>query len=378
MKKNLSYLLFAIGMLFLIGGCSDHVDGLVPADILDLGGRGEYVDAGVSNKLFKTVDQMSSNDVIVAINGYALTKSTFDRMMALRLKSYMKMGDNAQTAMSKIDEYRQRYPKLFIGHRVLIDRALAEGLVTPEEVHKSVVKSLRNSAKRVKKSVEDLLKPVKGFEDLYFYELAVNYVVSKVVDKEIPPLMEVNPAFVSNVQETVTLENAKARATNELFRAQLKALRNDILAKRISFEAASDKYSHVDGEDTEISEGGKWGKFAQGDFESAETERIVFSLRPGELSEVLEEPNGFHVVRVDKIIPATKYDDGSILTSEERELSHIWKSKIPFLLSQDDASLSRDLKRQMQMRAMNKFTTDLVTNGVNKVVYPNGRVLFVQ
>ena len=379
MKINFASVLLVMAAVCAICGCWDSVEPVdVPADILNLGGRGEYVDAKVSKKTSKTVDQMSSNDVIVAVNGYALTKMTFDRMMALRIRSYMNQGASSQVAMSRVDEYRQRYPKMFLGHRLLVDRALEAGIVTPEEVRENVAESVRKTAKQAKKSVAQFINSIKGFEDLYFYELAVNYAVSKVVDKEIPPLMEVTPAFVSNVQETVTVENAKATASNELFRVQLKELREEIIAKKVSFEEASDKFSYIDRDDTVVAEGGKWGNFSQGDFDNEETERIVFSLRLGEISEVLEEANGFHIIRVDKITPATKYDDGSIATSEERELSHIWKSKIPFLLTQDDAILSRDLKRQMQMRAINKYTTDLATNGVNKVVYPNGRILFVQ
>ena len=363
--------LYLGAMLRVCGtGCSRDPDAAyrVPAEalLLEPAPAGAALTTGVA----RPFASLASNDVLVAVNGRVLTKGTFEALMALYLKGVLERKDMSPLVADKmLEEHRRAYPRLFVAQCLLVDHAFQSGLVTTNAVLEAVAARLRAAARKRKISVAQLLKAYARDAHYFLYEQCAAHVMDALVRAKIPPKTVVDDAFVAAVKRQVQTENAASRATNETTRAALADLRAQVLSGRQTLAAAAAAL-----EARGLGEGGDWGEFAADDFDSAAHAAKVFALKKGEISEILENDDGYRVVRVEEILPEEKDATGNEINPERRRLSHLHADKRPLLIEDSDIILTRDLKRQMQLQAVNDFVTGLMTNGQNTVVYPNGPV----
>lgn len=367
----------SVALSGLIVGCSkepaEHID--VGADVLDLAERTkDSFPVAATNRV---VDELGPEEVILAVNGSPLTKQIFDDMMLLKAAGLMaEKGATSQTVGQQLQTYRVSYPKSFIAQRLFIDYALSEGLVTSEEVDKATAKAVNEALAKSKKSAKAFLAMFKGKERMFYYEVGVSYLMNKVIAKRIPPKAVVNEQFVSNVQASVRQDNLMATKTNEMRRAFLTQLRNRIVAGEIPFEKAAAEYSLTFDGQKPKNFSGDWGTVEERDMNDPKLAAAVFALKRGEISPVLEDSDRLHLVKVEQIIPAKKDADDRIVSRERRKLKHVYLPKEELYVEDSPIVLTQDLKRQMQQQAVDAFIMGLMTNGTNKVEYPNGRVLF--
>ena len=83
-------------------------------------------------------------------------------------------------------------------------------------------------------------------------------------------------------------------------RTEAERIRSEILSGRISFEEAAKKYSQ---DKRSGSVGGALGPSPRGRFVES-FEKVAFSLDPGKISEPVKTRFGYHLVKVDKYLPA--------------------------------------------------------------------------
>ena len=319
----------------------------------------------------KRIVEMEGKDVILAVNGYPLTKEIYEDFMNLRREGLnARKGMNNLVAEQLMDEYCKNYIKSFIAQRLLFDQAFALGMVTEEEMLSAVEAKLKKDARKRGRKVCQTLSRFKGKERCFLYELCVSYVVDKIVHEKIPPKREVGPEFIAAVRKQVKENNAGAAKTNAAFRARLADYRTQILEKKLDFKAVARKMSGVPDDD------GLWGEFEEGSMDDPGVQAKVFAMREGEISDVIEDENGYHLVKVLKVTPPEKDEEGRVLMREKRLLSHLYIEKIPMLIEESDVVLTADLKKQMQLQAVNEYVTELSTNSVNRIEYPNGKDLF--
>lgn len=319
----------------------------------------------------KIIAAMASNDVIVAVNGYPLTKEAFDTMVELKFKEILQMKNMNQIAADqRLDEFKRHCPNNFILQRLLVDNAYQLGVVTTNEVLGAIEDMLKKDADRINKSVRDYRKRFLGKDKYFLYERAVSYVMNKLIAKKIPPKATVNEEFTAAVRNQVKKDNFEASKTNELIRARLDGWRNQILSGKSDFLKVA-KFLEGDAKGDGI-----WGTFEEQEMDDPEIAAAAFALKKGGISAVLEDDNGFHVVKVLEIMPAEKDANGAVVVREKRKLSHLYVEKIPLMLEESDVQLTADLKNQMQIQAINEYAAALMTNGCNRVEYPNGTKLF--
>ena len=324
-----------------------------------------------TNSVPKKIADMETNDVIVAVNGYPLTKQAFEDFMELRLEGLSKGDSMNSLALSQMmDEQREKYIPNFIGQRLLVDNAYELGIVTTEEVLSSVEKKLKKAAHKTGKTVDEYLKRFKGREKYFLYESCVSYVINKLTSMKIPPKLEVSPEFVAAVQHQTDLDNAAAEETNKLFKARLADYRRQILAKDLDFaELAKAMGSDEDGE-------GGWDEFEEGDMDDPAIQAAAFALREGEISDVVEGEESLELIKVLQITPAETNESGRVVSRERRKLSHISIEKVPMIIRSNDIQLTSELKAQMQTRAVSEYVTGLSTNKATRIEFPNGESLF--
>ena len=319
----------------------------------------------------KKIMAMQPDDVIVAINGYPLTKQTYDDMMLLKETGLMTDKDTSQIVAQKMmDQYRVSYIKNFIGQRLLVDNAFALGIATTNEVLSEVEAAIKKQARNRGKKVAEFIRRFKGRERCFYYEIYVSHIIDRIIHEKIPPKTVVDENFTAAVQKQVDIQNATAEATNKLYKARLEYYKQQIANEKLDFQSVVRAFTGDKDAD------GVWGEFEADDLTDPRVRAPVFALREGEVSDVLEDDDGFHLVKVLKIIPPEKDEEGRVITREKRTLSQIYIEKEPLIIRQSDILMTADLKRQMQLRAVNEYVTGLSTNSLNKIEYPNGRDLF--
>lgn len=371
-KKSVGAVLLVI---FGIIGCNRDALVLKPSDF-ELFDRLEGVNRPTKAAL--KIEQLSSNDVIVAVNGCALTKGTFDSVMEFRYKNLMRRKDmNNMMATKMLDEYRKGYPKMFVTQRLLVDDAFKTGVVTTNEAIEEVAAEILSMAKNKGKSAEAFLKSLGAEKPYFLYECYVNFIMNRLISERIKPLAEVNDDFLKAVRDEVKKNNTTSEKYNNDAKKFLRKCRDDIKSGKMSFAKAASGVDIVyTGNTNDIENAHKWGVFEMSEIDDPTTASVAFAMKTGEISDVIEEDNGFCIIRLEKVFPAEKTDGNTVVANERRELSRIYIEKAPMLIEQSDIALTLDLKRQMQMQAIDRYVGQLVTNGVNRIDHPCGDKLF--
>ena len=202
------------------------------------------------------------------------------------------------------------------------------------------------------------------------YEQAVTFIMGKLIAAKIPPKREVDDAFVEDVRKSVLAENEATAASNAVKRANLGHLRKLIADREITFEKARSKFSEIKEEDLPD---GTWGEFERGDEEIKPFAKAVFGVREGEMTGILEDDDNFYILKIAYVSPEKAGAEAiGVVQPEKRTVSRIAFRKSPPFIVQSREDLKKDLQSQMQIQAIEEYANTLLTNGQNKVVYPNG------
>lgn len=360
--KSFSRVSITMFSLFLVSACFRDGD----RSYLEIESRRSFK---AGSPMF--VKDMKPDDVIVAVNGYPLTRKFLDGMSIGMARTMLsRPRANPREIDQRVEEMRPIMVKQFVMRRLMIDEAKRLGLYTDKSLVEDMEGHLSKVANASGKTKEQILEAMGESKDVYLYQTAERFVVDRLVAEKIPPLVTVDAAFVSNVQEQVTLDNQAANLSNLNIKAVLSRCHEEIAASKADFDKVvllhTNELAHI------VSTGGKWGEFSIDDAMQNPAVKAAFALREGEISLPIEEDDGFSMVRVAKIIPSDESDCGM----ETRELDRIYVEKEPLIIRQSDAAMFKDLKQQMQMQAIYIYADELATNGQNRVEYPHGVKLF--
>lgn len=360
-------------LVFAIVGCSKNEEKYSPAysDYVEINARLTNVVSGAEKK----IADMAPGDVIVAVNGYPLTKEDFDRAMAIEAKMMMSQkGASEYVVGEKLKEDQQFMVPNFVRLRLLIDDAKRRNVVDSNLVFDVVNEKIMIGAKGKKKTIEQFIKSFPCDIKYICYDLAAKVWVNALIATNIPPKHVVDDSFVKAIQDQVTADNKVTQATNEMLRAKMSSWRAEILAGKRSFGAVAKEKSQDYDERDKIQ--GYWGDFERGEMQNKSIQAVVFNMKVGDISEPLEDEDGYHIVKVLKATPPVKNAKGRIVQKEIRTLAHIYCEKEPEIIRQSDELMFRDMKRQMQLQAIGEYVEGLKTNGLNTIVYPHGEKFF--
>jgi len=322
------------------------------------------------------VENLEPEEVIVAVNGYPLTRRFFDEDMVIAAKGLMsRPGNTAETAGQILQNRKPEFVKQFVMKRLLLDAAKKQNKYDAAFQRDAIEKYMKALAKASKTTPEKVMKRLGADAKHVFYDIAERATVDKFVREAIPPLVKVDEEFVSNVQHQVTMDNQVAARTNALYRALMLQWKDEIRSGKRNIKDIVDAYNK--GKDAvHRAIGEEWGEFEQNSLDDRRIARAVFKLRLGEVSDPLEDDNGYHLVQVTKITPPVKNEKGRVIQHEVRRLSHLYLEKEPEIIRQNDNEMFTDLRQQMQMQAIYAYADNLLTNGQNEVIYPHGERLF--
>ncbi len=211
----------------------------------------------------------SSDDIVVAtVNNEPISKSTLD----LLVKQYK---GNTNKDNVTIDEKKQIIKSLMTRYLIL---------------QQSSVQALKND--------EDIIAKVMVYEN----NLIVNRFVKDQVDKKVTVTdKELRKYYNLNTHEFRTNPKVQARAillkTKEEAEKILYRLRKGEDFGKLAQDFSIDPFTASDGGSMAILEKGKGKVFTQ-------IEEVLFDLKPGEISDVVETAFGFNILSVDEVFPS--------------------------------------------------------------------------
>jgi len=311
-----------------------------------------------------TVPKMKPDDVIVAVNGICFTKRELDT--ELFAYDWFLNQDRRIRGHQKKQMYRNFGRQLipsFVATQALLWEAREKCRLEYTNVIAVVETNVIRNARHFGLSPKQYDRRVAGGND------AVRRAAEQLLWRDaylsqcFKPKTVVTDADVTNVFRQIDAENAQIAASNAVVRARLEAIRSRIVKGGEDFGKLADEFGE---DDTQEKDGtGVWGRIGRSDVTGDVTAEAMFSLKEGEVSGILEDNDGYFIV---KALEAPKTDaDGK---TRSIRLARIWLARTSPVVLADVDSMKRDLQQQLNERDLATHMEGLI--GKVTVVYPHG------
>jgi parvulin-like peptidyl-prolyl isomerase len=277
-------------------------------------GAGYYVYAKL-NLGNKTVP----SDVAATVNGEPITLADLDKKYSTVPEQYRTMISKAQFLEQMIEE------------KMLLIQAKKDNIAASDEEVNATISRLLTQYKLTDEQLKTELQAqgmsYDDFVQYYRNELIIakllnNSVKSEnVTDAEIEAYYNQNKEQFNipesiNASHIIICYNESIRCVSNLTKDEAFRKISDIklmLKQGKSFADLAKQYS----EDGSAALGGSLGYFAKGEMDSS-FEKAAFSLKVGEVSDIVETPFGYHLIMVTGIRPATNLTIANV-SSEIRD-----------------------------------------------------------
>jgi len=229
-------------------------------------------------------DKITKNEVILAIETSFYTNSDFEDYLLLTVgESYEEMSN---LSLSRLLDS-------FIEEKLLLEAARNNGIFLTDEEKKRYIARLSNEFKLS----EGMVKQEVEISTLLTKLLIEKFTLGLVKDIKVTP-EEILEYYDSNKREFLQQEQRKV--SQILLNSEEKAIEVYKMVKGATEEQFR-KIAEQESEGLEASRGGKMGLFELGQLPE-EMDKVVFSLKQGQISQVIESKYGYHIFRVDEII----------------------------------------------------------------------------
>lgn len=171
-----------------------------------------------------------------------------------------------------------------IGGRIALDRALQADGITLAEYRDILARRFRR----------------QGYIEQYVQRIRQNRPAPTITDDEVRAFFEQNRAQFQNRPASVTFQQiVLSPQASDSARARAMATAQEVLTlarEGEDFEQLARRFS----DDPSAQQGGDLGWFRRGDMVQA-FENAVYSLRPGQISGIVESPFGFHIIKLERV-----------------------------------------------------------------------------
>lgn len=308
------------------------------------------------------VSEMVPDDVVVAVNGVALTKRGVDdrlRNVVWQLNR-MKGGDSRQRA-AYYNQFGMTLVEQFIRSQLLAQEGRRLKCLTREKLVAAVDKDVAKAMKKFRVKPEELDGTFAGGEFLLRSQAEdaqwAKAYVRQHVKRVVIPL-----SSISNMLHEVARENAVIAASNAMVRARLEKVLAEAKAPGADFGAISDKWN--EDEMMEKNGTGLWGEFTLDEFTDEEFRHALEAMQIGQISGIVEDGEGYMFVK--------------ILDRTDDPKEPVYKLARVFMAKEDETVLAdsdpKALKKSFEDQATAEETNARVEElrGAATIVYPHG------
>lgn len=249
------------------------------------------------------------NSIVAKVGDASITAVELDRYIPPTLKSYAKMMPNDEEIKSELRKERVEALKSIIDSKLLVREAnKLEIKIPPIEIDKQLSKERERYASEdefraylrenkitlpeFREHLSDAIKAQAVLQEKVFKRV-------RVLPHEIHKFYTENKNLIYTRQPSVHLYQILIKDKTEEGKLDPETRIRDIrsqLVQGANFQRLALMYSEGPMKDS----GGDWGLIEQGHFgeEMANVERAAFSLSPGQFSDVIKTPFGYHIVYI--------------------------------------------------------------------------------
>lgn len=310
-----------------------------------------------------TVPQMRADDIVVAVNGVALTKAGVDELLngyKWMLSMNHRIPDRQRGVMYRT--YGSRLVDNFVNTQAVLWDAREKIEMSEDYVRAIVESNVAATVKFYRMTKDQYDRQVPGGLNA-LRRASESRVWTERYTKDFITARQITDADVEAVLAQVSAENAEIAASNAVVKAKLAEIRSEIVKKGADFGAMADKYC----EDPTMSHDGSgyWGTFRYSDIDDEELASRLYRLEDGEVSEILEDDEGYMIVKIAD-------SDLHVKGTPERVLAfaRIMLVKTPEVVLAAPNDLKKDLQQQENQMAFDAKVKEL-RNGL-RIVYPHG------
>ena len=312
------------------------------------------------------IQALKEDDVIVAVNGVALTKRDFllslERFRWILSRNSAVRGRDRETAISM---YQEELIDRFVSRALLAQAGRDERLLSESDVRAKVDEAIDSFVKthRIRKDRIDGSFP--GGMDAIQRDAEESVWSTAYTDKHAIKGIEVTDGMVSNVFAEIATENAVIAASNATIRAKLEGIRNKIVSGAVTFEEMVEKYS--EGSEVERAFNGVYGRNELRQFPEVD----FFAVEDGYMSEILDDGVSYSIVKLIKHEYAERDKKGKLVKPERVQLAYIeFVHEELVVLAQSAEGVKKDLQAQSDAEALRQKVEQL--KSAARVIYPHG------
>ena len=216
------------------------------------------------------------NPVVGKVGDFVLREADLDRLISYQ-------PAEAQKSIQSSSEQRTNFIRQILVTKAIASRARKDGFEKKPETREFVSYLIDQYL------AQEYLSKVVVANVTSTDEEMKKYYAEHGKDFLIPEAVKVRHIFISAPKDSAAELKDKARAKTEDLLRQIRE--NEDFGK-IAREYSEDSDS--------AAKGGDLGYITAGKTNSQEFENVAFALKPGEVSNIVETPFGFHIIRVDE------------------------------------------------------------------------------
>ena len=273
--------------------------------------------------------KLSNSDVVAKVNGNNITVEEFEKTLALYKLSLESMYGSSiwDTEVEGGVKYKDKFKDIMIDQMIDIeavcDKVKKEGLApSKEEVDKSFEELKANIDKDTdyKKKLEDI-----GINDNYLRQEQEQSLIMKkykdnfektikITDEEMKKYYDEHKKdyYKDEVKVShilISTVDSNGKEVSEAKKKEAKKKAEEVLKKAKSGEEFSQLAKEYSDDKESSSQGGDLGYIQKGQM-SKSFEDAAFSLKPGEISDIVKTEDGYNIIKVyDKINKQLTFDE---------------------------------------------------------------------
>ncbi|MCX5665940.1 MAG: peptidylprolyl isomerase [Candidatus Omnitrophica bacterium] len=245
--------------------------------------------------------------IVVVVNNEIITQREVDMMLAPIYEQYKTMYKGTEL-IKMLEDVREKILKQLIEDRLIFSEAKKLNIVINDKEVDAKVDEMKS-----KVGTEVDLENMLHEQNLTLNELRARYkekiMIRKLIDQKVGAKIIITPLEVKNYYnnnkdsfmqpeevrlKTILIKPNKERGDEA---GSLQLLKDIVkrLKEGCEFEGLAKEYSDAPG----AADGGMMGYVKKGDL-MPQIENIVFSLKEGEITDIIQSPLGYHIFKIDE------------------------------------------------------------------------------
>jgi len=318
----------------------------------------------------RAMSELSPNDVVVSVNGEALTKKDYEAQVALYMALFAYATPNAQK--QKLDAFRRtREPKTvleFVNTQLALQEARRLKVsASPDDVKKAE-EAIVSGYTKGRKTPDDFYRALGAHTERFKRQVKTDLLVKETRKALYADRIAVSESDIDGIEKKITDWNAVYMLSNQVVVARGEEIVRQLRAGADFAETAKAVSQH------QPEDGVLWGEFARSEIVDAKLADLAFRLPVGSVSDPVDTEEGLVIIKVLERTGGTQTASAVSLNVSTVKLARIlllmynaWDAKTR---PQIRMELERYRTSEVQQEWMSKLRE------AARIEYPNGTNLW--